>query len=945
MLPSAWLAPIRHRLQELWQHRRTAARRGRPRGRLRLEALEDRTVLSASLVADLNQQPVDSNPHNLVNLDGTLYFTANDSIHGNQLWKSDGTADGTVMVTDINPTARAGFDPGNLTVVGHTLYFSANDGTHGVELWKSDGTTDGTALVKDLVADTGSSYPGSLTNVNGTLYFVTNTATGQNSRLYKSDGTADGTVEIAGNYPGQIRSMAAAGDGLYFFTNNPNGINFYSSILWKTNGGAAQQLTTAEQPSSVTAVNNALFYADYLPGRSVPFQLRRTDSTGSVTLGSYGPYGGAAVSYHGAYYFSDSLTYALWKSDGTAAGTTRVANFTQFGTPLSFVTFADTLYFTANNGTGAGLWKSDGTAAGTVRVTDSSAGLSFPRQLVAADGELYFQDVDDTHGYSVWKSDGTAAGTARVADVLPNRFNWSVSSFTGVGGAVYFVIDKATGDRPFDLVHNRQLWKSDGTADGTALVKAINTATVSALPHDLFNFNGSLYFTADDGVHGDQLYTTDGTAAGTVMLTNVPGGTRPHDPVSFNGKLYFTAGGSAGEVLWQTDGTPAGTTAIAGAPGGRYLRVFNGAIYYAGYQPNHGYQLFKSDGTAAGTVRITDFATQSFFGLDPSEITVFNNALYFSATDGPQAHGYQLWKSDGTAAGTVRITSVNPSRFGGLGFSQIIVADGLMLFAGNDGVHGQELWASDGTAAGTRMVADISPGAASSNPANLTVVNGVVYFTADDGAHGTELWKVGAVTAGFRTVVSPTATAGGAFTVTVQALNDFGGVDPNYRGTVHFTSSDGLASLPADYTFTADDAGSHAFTGVTLFRAGSQTLTIADLLNAGLTDTVSVLVRAASVASFNVAAPDPAIMNEPFDLTVTALDAYGNEVTDYQGTVSLQGFGISTDLPASYTFTSDDAGSHTFSVTADRQGFLLVTVTDSVANASGSVDVRVKRKN
>src|SRR5437867_4445531 len=100
MLLSTWLGPIRDRLQALWGQRRTVARRGRHRGRLRLEALEDRTVLSPALVADINQLSADSNPHSLVNFEGELYFAANDGIHGNQLWKSNGTADGTVMVTD-----------------------------------------------------------------------------------------------------------------------------------------------------------------------------------------------------------------------------------------------------------------------------------------------------------------------------------------------------------------------------------------------------------------------------------------------------------------------------------------------------------------------------------------------------------------------------------------------------------------------------------------------------------------------------------------------------------------------------------------------------------------------------------------------------------------------------------------------------------------------------
>src|SRR5262249_60686616 len=135
----------------------------------------------------------------------------------------------------------------------------------------------------------------------------------------------------------------------------------------------------------------------------------------------------------------------------------------------------------------------------------------------------------------------------------------------------------------------------------------------------------------------------------------------------------------------------------------------------------------------------------------------------------------------------------------------------------------------------------------------------------------------------------------------------------------------GGAGLPADYAFRDAEAGRPAFS-VTLFRAGSQTVTLTDVGNADLIDTVSVLVHAASVAYFDVTAAGPVYAGEPFDLTVTARDAYGNLVTDYQGTVSLRSFLVRTDLPADYTFTADDARSHPFRVTAQQQGLLLLLV-------------------
>tara|TARA_B110000902_G_scaffold13064_1_gene15786 strand:+ start:70 stop:660 length:591 start_codon:yes stop_codon:yes gene_type:complete len=106
----------------------------------------------------------------------TLYFTADDGTNGEELWKSDGTASGTVMVQDIN-SGSSSSSPYYLTAVGNTLYFQANDGTNGNELWKSDGTSSGTVMVKDIVSGSSSSYPSDLTAVGNTLYFTVDDGT------------------------------------------------------------------------------------------------------------------------------------------------------------------------------------------------------------------------------------------------------------------------------------------------------------------------------------------------------------------------------------------------------------------------------------------------------------------------------------------------------------------------------------------------------------------------------------------------------------------------------------------------------------------------------------------------------------------------------------------------------------------------------------------------
>ncbi|MEI7996958.1 MAG: ELWxxDGT repeat protein, partial [Methylococcaceae bacterium] len=125
----------------------------------------------------------------LTNVNGTLYFTADNGVNGYKLWKSDGIATTLLSAPNLKrPTGQA-------TASGSNIYFMNSDSINGVELWKSNGTTAGTVLVKDIVSGTSSSAPSSLTNVNGTLYFTANDSV-NGQELWKSDGTTAGTVLV-----------------------------------------------------------------------------------------------------------------------------------------------------------------------------------------------------------------------------------------------------------------------------------------------------------------------------------------------------------------------------------------------------------------------------------------------------------------------------------------------------------------------------------------------------------------------------------------------------------------------------------------------------------------------------------------------------------------------------------------------------------------------------
>jgi hypothetical protein len=188
------------------------------------------------------------------------------------------------------------------------------------------------------------------------------------------------------------------------------------------------------------------------------------------------------------------------------------------------------------------------------------------------------------------------------------------------------------------------------------------------------------------------------------------------------------------------------------------------------------------------------------------------------------------------------------------------------------------------------------------------------------------------------------ATAGVPFDVTVSAIDPYGQPAVGYTGTVSFTSADPYgASLPGNYPFTLTDAGSHTFVGMTiLYTAGTWDVTVADVAN-NLTSSANVNVVAGSAVAFVVTASSNAVAGTPFDVTVTAVDAWDNVATGYTGTVTF----TSSDqdpgvvLPPDYTFQASDGGMVTFAggVTLFTPGQQTLTVTDQATGITGSAVV------
>ena len=203
------------------------------------------------------------------------------------------------------------------------------------------------------------------------------------------------------------------------------------------------------------------------------------------------------------------------------------------------------------------LWRSDGTAAGTTRLLDINPGRrsSSPSGFTEFNGFLYFNAADGTNGRELWRTDGTTAGTTLVLDIRPLATGSNPAGFTRLGAFLYFAANDGT--------NGTELWRTDGTK--TTMVANIAAAGASSSPSGFTEFNGFLYFEADDGTAGDELWRTDGTT--TTMVANINPLGANSDPVGFEalgGHLYFEADdGVNGDELWRTDGTGPGTTPVA----------------------------------------------------------------------------------------------------------------------------------------------------------------------------------------------------------------------------------------------------------------------------------------------------------------------------------------------------------------------------------------------
>jgi ELWxxDGT repeat protein len=1003
-----------------------------------LDPLEPRRLLA---VAEAGSVTLDDIPDwagradGIAELNGAVYFARyqSDSNTDVEIWKSDGTPggttrlatttgnSGTASVTGAVPSVR------DFAAAGDRVYFTVDN-----YLWSSDGTAAGTKLWQSPYSFAFGNTAGAARKIVGVGNVKYVAAGGEGIYRIDNSGTAPKYV-TGGPFSNGVVTDLLAFNGAAYFVQNGTLYKIIDTAWSGVSGGGNTGIGGTGINSQVVVTDGRMYFSSL--DSNYKTELWTNNGTGAsvrvATLPVSSTVPGEMTGCAGAVYFT--ISGALWRSDGTAAGTGVVLDINPNGSDdvADLAAVGDTLYFRARgadnvtdlyrasatggvtrvttlnlipsemaagadgklyfsslafDGSGTELWTSDGTAAATVRLTDLNPGaLSgiFGKPFASSTGAVYFHGLDPLMGAGLFAYDPAApSGATSLCDYNEGLMDARIEHAAGSDGSMYFAA-------PSVYSTNVELFRTDGAPAGSKLVKEIYTSTrIGADPQQFYNVNGTMYFVAATSANGRELWKSDGTAAGTAMVKDMSwrqSSTQFSSMYGSGSLLYFdantTGSGSMPSGRYQTDGTDAGTVAAPNGPrppastGGvkmltgtspsgwtyfgdydtyhlylkrskagvtqtvgtwsydyagsstRYPRGFSFVgtkVVFAASDRTYGAELWAYDEATGVTSLLRNFIAERAGSnvLDtsgrPDDFFTIGNRVYFSATD--NEHGRELWRTDGTAAGTELFADLTP----GTGYSSpytygtyagkqllslttpetgrewwvtdgtlegthvlldinpgpassdvgftALIGDRLYFSADDGGTYGRELWSTDGTAGGTFMLADVAAGERGSNPNNPTLVSGVLWFTANDGVTGVHWYKAGPpnVTMGSTFYVSdhwqvPLAPLASA-TVPGQAVTFEWDLDAD-----GVFGESGAGALGGDETAGAGAAfSSHQFT------SGPRTVTLRVRDADGLATSVSATVRINDIAGINTAAGGHYVMSGS---TVTPVLSVGGGVS------------------------------------------------------------------
>lgn len=617
-------------------------------------------------------------------------------------------------------------------------YFSAFSQAEGIELWKTDATTLGTILVKDIEVGTNNSSPKNFVDFNNQLYFST-IPSYQNSSLWKSDGTANGTIKIK-DIGSAINKIVVSGSKLFIFT---------ETGLWVSDGtesGTILLSNTTPDSNNAININSTLF-----------FTFAITNNTN--------------VNNNRKLYKSDGVSITLVKDFVPITDMGSISRLTNYNGILAFR--AGRMQSAYYNYTTTELWRSDGTNAGTYMIKSINNGLGGcdPDELTVLGNTLYFSAFGNELGRELYRTDGTSQGTLLVKDISPPAFYVPVTSVNFNGNETIrkiVTLNNSIIMQVSEKKYGDELWRSDGTENGTSLIKDINKRDVQSSRFILAKTNNKIYFTADDGTVGNEVWETDGSFQGTSLVKDCWEGQKSaffptYQSQVLNNELFTVLsihtvrndGIAVGRELYKINLNTKELTLVKDIlPRGnlslKFMSSANNLIFFNPTLGLRGSDLWRSDGTDAGTYRLKDFTVNFLYAEQNNDTNIdvpieYNGQLYFFAKEN-ESMPKNLWKSDGTIQGTQKVKDFGNTTVSGWIRDLKIFKNKLYTVVKTQNL-GTELWVSDGTTSGTINLLDINSGTLSSDPYLLASNSNYLYFIATD-TQGLGLWKTDGTTQG-----------------------------------------------------------------------------------------------------------------------------------------------------------------------------------------------------
>ncbi|MCU0866113.1 MAG: hypothetical protein MUC36_20205 [Planctomycetes bacterium] len=597
-------------------------------------------------------------------LGGLQYFLVDDPTTQTWLWRTDGSAAGTMQVVALGSTQGQS----SIATFGAQLLIGASNA-----LFVSDGTAGGTTLVQP------GSLTRSVTSLGSVALFTRRVAGGIQQELWRTDGTPAGTQLVFGP-PHTYQGMVAAQGCAFAFATDATGFHH----LLRTDGTAAgtwllPMLTRPDQSSLAPLGANAIVTGALRPPFANTVEAYVTDGTVAGTSQLLQVQGGPGVRSTGrSTAVGETLLFVaetaatgseLWRTDGTAAGTQLVQDFAPGPANgiAEVVTYRGEAWFIAGNR----LWRSDGTAAGSSIALQPDPAANSLFGLVANEDWLLFTSTN-TLSQRLWRSDGTVGGTQQLDVAAPWQF---FQSWRQLGSRTFYL--KSEGS-------NRRLWCTDGTATGT---------TDLGLAFGIVSEIGPRLVFVRQVISGFQLVSTTGTAASTIVLGILP--MPPQATAATDSRLVWA---DATGAVYATDGLlpPAALPVpIVRQPPVRGET----AVYLVSEDPVAGRRLYRTDGTVAGTSLAATIGANTAGALTVATIGA-GNRLFLAGSDG--GSGNEPWISDGSQAGTYRLADLHPN--GNSNPAWLGTAGQVGYFVADDGQRGRELWKVDLGAVGAANV-------------------------------------------------------------------------------------------------------------------------------------------------------------------------------------------------------------------------------------------------